>query len=153
MKRENIRDEWSDCDNNPENISLWSLRDEAQSSEQSKTSVLTIWKKKLKNGYDHCNKLQSILHLCTASYSFYDQIGASLQALIKNPYNSTKSIVLPIGPNDTKILLNTFNFFVVLEPSDISCWLATRCLASELHPLSLHNWWGKSSNLWLLRNT
>lgn len=105
-----------------------------------KHQFLLFEKKKLKNGYDHCNKLQSILHLCTAPYSFYDQIGASLQALIKNPHNSTKSIVLPIGPNDTKILLNTFNFFVVLEPSDISCWLATRCLASELHPLSLHNW-------------
>lgn len=157
MKRKNIRAEWYDWDgNNLENNSLWSPTVEFimlhRVLSNPKHQFLPLEETIKRWLYDNYSHLQSILHLCTIPYSFHDSTGETSQTQIKR-HNSTECIVLTIGPNDTKTLLNTFNFFVVLEPSDIGCWLTTRCLASELHPLSLHNWWGKSSNLWLLRNT
>lgn len=66
MKRENIRDEWYDCDNNiPENNSLWSLTVEfikvhrvlSNPKHQFLPFEETIWL------YDNYSNLQSILHL------------------------------------------------------------------------------------------
>lgn len=78
--------------------------------------------------------------ICVRSPTHFMTLQEQLYKHRLKPHNSTECIDVTIGPNDTKSPLNTFNFFVVLEPSDIGGWLTTRCLASELHPLSLHNW-------------